>query len=147
MIQHILFPSDGSAASQKIEAHVVAMSRSFQARVTVLHAYEFLEAIPVYEASYAYLEELEVYLEAQSKELVEQTRLRLEAQGLTVNQLINKGPVGQSIVQASRDQACDLIVMGSHRRGAVKRLLLGSSSNYVVHHAECPVLLVPVEES
>lgn len=143
MIQHILFPCDGSETSSLVEAHVLTMAQTFSARVTVLHAYEFLEVVPVYEASYAYLDELETYLETQSNEIVSQTLKRLQAHGLEAMSQIIKGSPGVSVVSAARELGCDLIIMGSRQRGAVRRMLLGSVSNYVVHHAECPVLIVP----
>lgn len=143
MYQHILFPTDGTEASLRVEAHVVALAGLFNARVTILHAYEFLEVIPVYEATYAYLDELELYLAGQSREVAAQCEARFVAAGLTVSSQVLKGDPGQSVVAAAKAQACDLIVMGSRQRGPVRRLLLGSVSNYVVHHAECPVLIVP----
>lgn len=146
MYRHILFPTDGSAASRRVEAQVVGLARLFAARVTILHAYEFLEVIPVYEATYAYLDELEDYLQGQSRELAKQTEARLQAEGLDVNSLVQRGDPGQSVIDCAREQGCDLIVMGSRQRGAVRRFLLGSVSNYVVHHADCPVLIVPAPE-
>lgn len=148
MIQHILFPCDGSETSSLVEAHVLNMAKTFQARVTVLHAYEFLEVVPVYEASYAYLDELETYLETQSSEIVSQAQSRLQAAGITAGSHVIKGAPGTGIVSAISELGADLIVMGSRQRSAVRRILLGSVSNYVVHHADCPVLIVPthVEE-
>ncbi|HEY9839419.1 MAG TPA: universal stress protein [Candidatus Obscuribacterales bacterium] len=143
MYQHILFPTDGTTAARRVETQVVSLARAFGARITVLHAYEFLEVIPVYETTYAYIDELEDYLSAQSKEVAAQTEARLRAEGLEVQTLVIKGDPGQSVLNAADEQHCDLIVMGSRQRGAVRRFLLGSVSNYVVHHAECPVLIVP----
>lgn len=47
-----------------------------------------------------------------------------------------------SVLQAA-SQACDLLVVGSHGRGPVGRIVLGSASDHLVHHASCPVLVVP----
>lgn len=145
MIQHILFPTDGSFSSGDVEAYVINMAKNFQARVTVLHAYEFLEVLPVYETPYAFLDELESYLKDQSKEITQKTEARFLEAGIQVQSLIIKGDPGLSIVQAVENQSCDLIIMGSHQHGAVRRFLLGSVSNYVIHHAPCPVLMVPAQ--
>lgn len=54
-------------------------------------------------------------------------------------------PVGKSateIVKAAKEWPADLIVIGSHGRGGVKRLLLGSVADAVMRHATCPVLVV-----
>lgn len=50
---------------------------------------------------------------------------------------------GHAIVDAARELRADLIVLGSIRKGFFLRLLTGSVGDYVVHHAPCPVLIVP----
>lgn len=143
MYQHILFPTDGTDAARHVETHVLDLAQKFGAKVTILHAYEFLEIIPVYESTYAYLDELEDYLETQSQKIAKETEQRFNEVNVPVQSLIIKGDPGQSVVNVSEEQNCDLIVMGSRQMGAVRRFLLGSVSNYVVHHSECPVLIVP----
>ena len=49
---------------------------------------------------------------------------------------------GETIVEAAAAEGADLIVVGTHGRGPVGRLFLGSVSDYVVRHARCPVLVV-----
>ncbi len=49
----------------------------------------------------------------------------------------NPGPV---IVQVARDQGCDMIVLGTHGRSGLLRILMGSVAEYVLRHAHCPVL-------
>jgi len=53
-----------------------------------------------------------------------------------------EGDAGESIVEASEAETADLIVVGTHGRGAVGRLFLGSVSDHVVRHARCPVMVV-----
>jgi nucleotide-binding universal stress UspA family protein len=62
--------------------------------------------------------------------------------GVTVSFLIWEGEPGESIVDAAESERADLIVVGSHGRGAVGRFLIGSVSDHVVRHAPCPVLVV-----
>lgn len=145
-MKHILLPTDGSEGQEKVEAQVIQLAQSLGSRVTVLHAYEFLETFPIYETGYAYLDELDTYLESQSKDIVLTVRQRLEAQGVAVHSLMMKGDPGSSIVTTAEEQHCDLIVMGSRQRGAVQRFILGSVSNYVVNHSNCPVLIVPTHQ-
>ena len=61
--------------------------------------------------------------------------------GLNVSFLVWTGDPGESIVAAAEAEAADLIVVGTHGRGAIGRLLLGSVSEHVVRHAPCPVLV------
>lgn len=61
---------------------------------------------------------------------------------VTVSFLIWDGPAGEAIVEVARNEQVDLVVVGSHGRGAVGRFLVGSVSEHVVRHAPCPVLVV-----
>lgn len=62
--------------------------------------------------------------------------------GIRVDFLIWEGEPGESIVAAAEAEGADLIVVGSHGRGAVGRFLIGSVSDHVVRNAPCPVLVV-----
>lgn len=55
---------------------------------------------------------------------------------------VEVGDPGGAICMVARDIDADVIVLGSRGRGVVKRVLLGSVSEYVLHHAACPVLVV-----
>ncbi len=59
---------------------------------------------------------------------------------------IHVGKPAAEIVKAAKDWPADLIVVGSHGRGGVERLLLGSVAEAVMRHATCPVLVVRAEE-
>ncbi len=59
---------------------------------------------------------------------------------------IHVGKPAAEVVKAARDWPADLIVVGSHGRGGVERLLLGSVAEAVMRHAACPVLVVRAEE-
>jgi nucleotide-binding universal stress UspA family protein len=56
--------------------------------------------------------------------------------------LIWEGDPAASVVDAARSEGADVIVVGSHGRGALGRALIGSVSDQVVRHAPCPVLVV-----
>ena len=62
--------------------------------------------------------------------------------GVQVRFLVWEGEPGPAIVEAAGSEAADLVVVGSHGRGRVGRMVLGSVSDHVVRHAPCPVLIV-----
>ena len=59
-----------------------------------------------------------------------------------VDKRIEVGDVGGTICRVAADLNVDVIVVGSHGRGTIARILLGSVSEQVVRHAPCPVLVV-----
>ncbi len=67
-------------------------------------------------------------------------------EGVTVSFLVWEGDPGDMIVEAAEAEHADLVVVGSHGRGAVGRFFLGSVSDHVVRHAPCPVLVVRPHE-
>jgi nucleotide-binding universal stress UspA family protein len=62
--------------------------------------------------------------------------------GIAAQFLIWEGNPGASVIDAAEAEGADLIIVGSHDRGAVGRLLLGSVSSYVVDHGHQPVLVI-----
>jgi nucleotide-binding universal stress UspA family protein len=75
--------------------------------------------------------------QAAAQELV----VRGRPTGINVSCLVWTGDPGESIVSAAEAEAADLIVVGTHGRGTIGRLLLGSVSEHVVRNAPCPVLV------
>lgn len=76
--------------------------------------------------------------EAAARVLVERGR----AAGVTVSLLVWEGDPGESIVEAARSEAPDMVVVGSRVRGLRGRVGIDSVSDHVVRHAPCPVLVV-----
>jgi len=66
--------------------------------------------------------------------------------GVPVSFLVWEGDPGDMIVSAAEAEHADMVVVGSHGRGTVGRLFLGSVSEHVVRHAPCPVLVVRPRE-
>ena len=60
--------------------------------------------------------------------------------------IVEPGPPGQVICRVAMEQDATLIVMGSRGEGTVRRTILGSVSDYVIHHTHIPVLVVPREQ-
>jgi nucleotide-binding universal stress UspA family protein len=63
--------------------------------------------------------------------------------GIDAVALLVQGPTAQTLLAEAAKLKADLIVVGSHGKGAVKRLLVGSTSNGILHKTDLPVLVVP----
>lgn len=64
------------------------------------------------------------------------------ALGRPATDQVAHGDPGPTICTVAANEGFDLIVIGSHGSGAIRRMLLGSVSHHVLHHAPCPVLVV-----
>ena len=71
-----------------------------------------------------------------------QTTCAAEGTGVYCSFHQEKGHPGETIVHFANEHHADLIVIGSRGLGGFQEMLLGSVSNYVAHHADCPVLVV-----
>ncbi len=63
------------------------------------------------------------------------------ADGPTIDTVVRMGHVGEALIELSHD--ADLLVVGTRGYGGFRGLLLGSVSTYIVHHAKCPVTIIP----
>jgi len=72
---------------------------------------------------------------------------RLCKEGLEATALLVHGPTVEVILKEASDLDVDMIVVGSHGRGAVYQLLVGSVSEGILHKSRCPVLIVPTRKS
>jgi nucleotide-binding universal stress UspA family protein len=63
--------------------------------------------------------------------------------GVAARAVVWEGPAADSVLAAADAERADLIVVGSHCRGGVGRMLLGSVSDHVVRHSRVPVMVVP----
>jgi nucleotide-binding universal stress UspA family protein len=133
---------DGSAASHRALEVAVHEARLRQADLRVVHSWH-VTAYPVmppgcgYEMAPLELEDRAVM----AKTYVEQLLVTVPHDGVVIATDIQPGDAGQSLVHASK--LGDLLIVGSRRHGTLASLLIGSAANYVLHHAHCPVMVVP----
>lgn len=144
MFKHILLATDGSAASEHAAQIAVGMARIHDAKVTALYVvdpYPYLgigESNPLGFQSYmAAAHELAVQAHAKVAELCSQGGAPVALQARISEDLT----AAEGIVQMAKDEGADLIVMGSHGRTGLARLMLGSVAAKVLATSPLPVLI------
>jgi nucleotide-binding universal stress UspA family protein len=75
-------------------------------------------------------------------ETILSTAVERVPQGVSVSTILSKEPVRPALLHQIKSGQHDLVVMGSRGRGAVRSVLLGSVSHYVLHHVAVPVMIV-----
>lgn len=136
-MQRFLLATDGSEASQAAYKLTVELLEAFpQADLDVLYVTDL--------SSYAYdlvpraVDDAEATLTAQLEKEVLQVFAPYDER---VHFLHRAGHPGSTVCAAAKDLASDLIILGSHGRGAFDRLLLGSVAHDVLNRAHIPVLV------
>ena len=151
-IERILCPVDFSEFSHHALAYATAMASWYGARVTTLHVHT-LGVPPWVLASETGFSGAEV----QRLSAVHRAQLTTELQRFTattgtsdveVDCIVDEGDEpAAAIVRASESTHADVIVLGTHGRSGVARIVLGSVTEHVLHLARCPVLAVPPHAS
>ncbi|WP_368678545.1 universal stress protein [Acinetobacter lactucae] len=143
LYQHILVPIDGSETSMIAMKEAIKLGKALNSKITVVQ----VMALDPFIA--------DVYVKTgQTNDLIERTRIYLldilqqakqefSNEGLTVETKLLEGfVVHEEIIQAAQDLNADLIVMGSHGRTGVRKLVLGSVAQKVLGESHIPVLIV-----
>ncbi len=131
---HILLATDLSETSERANAKAAELAKQNGAKLSVIHC---IEPIPAY--GYPGFADLE-------SPVIDQAKLEMNKLGEVMdipldNQRIEFGSVKSEVLKAAEDLGIDLIIIGSHGRHGISRLL-GSSAAGIVHGADCDVLTV-----
>lgn len=147
----ILLAIDGSPSSNEAITEILERPWPENSEVRVITAYEMpvMVGIEPWAAGLMYFEELQKATESVSNTVLENALTKLKSASgskLRITGAVVRGPAQQVITEEAERWSADLIVMGSRGLGAWNRLLLGSVSNAVVHHAKCSVEIVRRDE-
>ena len=148
----ILLPLDGTSCSTSAVDAVVAQFRPAHTHVRLLHVVEWPKDLPMHlrmaEGATAGSDVLASRDQAyrDGEELTLQAEARLRGAGFETSRAVTPGTACDRILDAAREWEPDLIVIGSHGRKGLDRLLLGSVSDGVVRRAPCSVEVVRVPQ-
>jgi nucleotide-binding universal stress UspA family protein len=143
----ILLAVDGSASSNEAIAEIIRRPWPEKTEVKVITVFDtpVMVGIEPWAAGLMYFDELQKAVSSGADVIVENSLSKLKAEvggKLKITGEVLQGSPRQMIVERAEEWGADLIVMGSRGLGAWNRLVLGSVSNAVVHHAKCSVEIV-----
>ncbi|MFN0064030.1 MAG: universal stress protein [Myxococcaceae bacterium] len=140
--QKILVPTDFSKHSDDAVARAADIGHRYGASLTLLHTFQPV-AYPVLEGAVIFTpNQLADAMTQSANELEREKASAIEAGMKRVETHVLQGLPGEEIVRFAKKGAFDLIVMGSHGRTGLARVLVGSVAESVVRNAPCAVLLV-----
>ena len=143
--EHILFASDGSASADRAALVAVEIAQTFATSMRALNVVEPFSLGPVLaddDYTLLTLSDPKVVAGHYMAHLRSCLGSVVADAGVYCTFHQERGPAEDAIVRFAEEHGTDLIVMGSRGLGGFERMLLGSVSNYVAHHAHCPVLIV-----
>lgn len=140
-IKSILVPLDFSASSRKALDYAASLARQFGARLTLLHVAEPV-GTPDFAGAFPLMMEDDKVMAAAKRSLEREASAAKVPAGLVEKVLVRFGRSFHEIAEAARTRKVDLIVIATHGYTGLKHALLGSTTERVVRHAPCPVLVV-----
>lgn len=146
MYQRILVPTDGSPLSQKavdtaIEQAAVSGAELFALYVVPRYPVSYFEGnVAVSDGEVARTEK---QWSDRGQAVVDRVKEAATAGGVRAKGVLaHSDLVAESVISAAKKHKCDLIVMASHGRKGIKRILLGSETQHVLTHSSLPVLVL-----
>ncbi|MES2183131.1 MAG: universal stress protein [Pseudomonadota bacterium] len=149
MYQQILVPIDGSATAQRGLQEAIRVATLTGGRLRLIHVVDELTYTATWEASNVHRGDWRELAQASGARLLQlagdaaiDAHLGVE----TVLKDISEGSTAELIASEARQWQADLIVLGTHGRRGIGRMLMGSCAEQVLRCASCPVLLVRAPE-
>ena len=140
-IRSILVPLDFSPPSRQALDAAVAFARRFKAKLTLLHVVEPV-GMPDFAASFPLVMENDQVMAAAKQALADLVKAARIPRGTVEKLLVRCGRAFHEITDAAGMLKVDIIIISTHGHTGLKHALLGSTTERVVRHAPCPVLVV-----
>lgn len=144
MYHKILVPIDGSDTSARGLEEALKLAKDQAAKLRLIHVVNELMVVASYEGT-IYSGELVQALRDSGQKVLDNARQKVSAAGVQVEcELLEAhgGQAGNAIVKDAEQCHADIIVLGTHGRRGLSRLVMGSDAEQVVRQARVPVLLV-----
>ncbi|MBN2797452.1 MAG: universal stress protein [Clostridia bacterium] len=137
-MKKILLPVDGSESDKAYEM-AKSLAKVYGSTVYILHVDEPIT--PIYWANETLTIETPSMPHTENGEAIVND-VAMQFEGISHEKLCRFGDASSVIIEVSEEEDVDLIIMCTHGMSAIKRFLLGSVTNKVVHHATKPVLVI-----
>lgn len=143
MYQNLLIATDGSELAEKAVEHGLALAKAIGAKVTAITVSEPLPTLVAGDGTIALpIEEYEQAAAAGAAKILGAVEAAAKRQGIVCDIVHVKDQFpAEGIVETAKARGSDLIVMASHGRSGLSKLLLGSQANKVVSQSHVPVLV------
>jgi nucleotide-binding universal stress UspA family protein len=141
MYEQLLMPTDGSTGMERVIEHADEIARRHDAAIEILYVVNTSSMTTM--PTDASVEGIRGLLNEEGELAIEAAE-RICSPETTVEHTILEGNPEREIIDHATENDSDLIVMGTHGRGGIDRLLLGSVAEHVVRRSPVPVLTVHV---
>ncbi len=145
-IERILFPTDFSEGARHALPYAVDLAKQYDARLFIVHVVYDVVSTSGWYVPHIPLDELFEDMSASALKEMERGCLDIVGGYKNVEHMVVRGLPKDEIIRFAVENQIDLIVIGTHGRSGIDRILFGSTAERVVRKAPCPVLSVRLPE-
>jgi nucleotide-binding universal stress UspA family protein len=143
LFHRIVVPADFSNCSEEAWALAQRVAESLGSEVVLVHVFVALHPygdVPIghADATGQAVESARKWVSEELNKMVARAR----GKGINARMVMRNGVPHQEIVELAKEESTDIVIMGTHGRSGLSRVLLGSVAERVIHFAPCPVLTV-----
>jgi nucleotide-binding universal stress UspA family protein len=145
MYKRILVPVDGSATSRRGLRAAIDLAKTQRARLVILNVVDAMPVLASLEGVMAYDPGIVEALREGGKKILAKAAAEAKKRGVAAKTVLAEniaGRVADAIVRTAKKQRADLLVLGTHGRRGLTRMVMGSDAELVVRYTPAPVLLV-----
>lgn len=136
MYRRILVATDGSSSANEALRQGIRLTRENQGLLTVVYV------IPTHIGGIGFFRnDFKRVFREEGRKILEQAKEMAEKESVPVKTHMEEGYPFEKIVELAKDTNTELIIIGSHGRTGLKKILLGSVAERVIKNAPCPVLV------
>ena len=140
-IKKIFVPVDLDKNTDQIAGYAAFVAKKLAAHLIFYHGVEFLASSEMALGSFSYEDYTSAKIDQSEKQLTELTE-KIKAQGCSCESKVTVGDIVDEITGLAEKQGADMIIMGTHGKRGLEKILLGSVAERVLKGAHCPVLVV-----
>lgn len=141
-IKKILFTTDFSEGTAHAMKYAIGMAKQFGARLIILHVVHNIFAYPGLHIPHESFDIMNTELEDSAKKAMQRLCLTAGDSCKDIDSTVVHGVPYEEILKYAADKKIDLLIIGTHGRKGLDRVLLGSTAERIVRSAQCPVLTI-----
>lgn len=142
IIKNILFPTDFSEGASHALSYAVDMAKTYGAKLHVLHVIHDIDLSSNMHIPHRSVDMMYSEFEASAKKALDTLCASVQEDCRGIESLVLRGIPYEEILKYAPDKKIDLIIMSTHGRKGLDRVLFGSTAERVVRNSSCPVLTI-----
>jgi nucleotide-binding universal stress UspA family protein len=142
IIKNILFPTDFSEEASHALSHAADMAKTYGAKLHVLHVIHDIDMSSNMHIPHRSVDMMYTEFEASAKKALEKLCISVQDDCKGIESNVLRGIPYEEILKFIPEKKIDLIVMATHGRKGLDRMLFGSTTERVVRNSSCPVLTI-----